>query len=268
MIIVHRRPLDQKIPEDLQELGIQKYGSFLLNGTTARILEGEEEKKIMSIVLGMDPDEKEFRKKCEEYYANCEADVPLNGLKLNISLKKDGIPENPIHYIQYKLALISPVVAPSREQVEFSKKYKFFLEDTDAIERKEREKTQTVKKAMKVFVNMTDDVIKEMILERMYEGTTDGIDPADYDKHLEKLVVAEPDKFIKLADDKDLIVQGTVVKMLKFSVLRQVGLAIFMNDDTKIADTFDDAITFFKDKSKANLISKLQAQLGEKMNKR
>jgi hypothetical protein len=269
MVIIYRAPLDQKIPEDLQELSIKKVGSFLSNGTTARLLTEEEERKIMPGILGLEFSEKDFRKRCEEFYANLEADVPMNGLKLDNSVKKGGEPSNPIEYLRFRLCEQMPIVASSKEQFHTSKRYKFYMEDTEKVLEEKRNKVATVKKANKIFVQMEEsDPRKEMIIERMYDGSIDTIEKSDYDSHLQNLLNSEPERFIQLANDKDLLIQGTISKMIKYQILRQIGLDIFMNDDTKLAETFEDAVTVFKDPSKKSLVSKLEALLKEKINKK
>jgi len=75
--------VSHRVPKDLLEQSKQYISSFFTaEGVIFNPLTKEEEKKYMPYVISTSPDEREWRKHIDEFWAGFTREVPAEGLKL------------------------------------------------------------------------------------------------------------------------------------------------------------------------------------------
>jgi hypothetical protein len=243
--------------------GNQSIGSYYESVNSTKIASGltaEEEKLLLPEILYIDPKEIEFKKEVRTFFINMDTKIPFDtGLTLEIGLSEDNnapisasnLPIKTIDYIRYRHALKHPRVSKSPEEALTNK----------------RKKAQAAIKddAIQAYLEVKDDANKvQQALLLLGKSLSSLEDPAETE--LRKIAESNPQKFVDVVLHKDFEANYWIQSLLDAQVIKQVGGRFYdVEDDTKIAESKEDMVTFLKDdSSNSEKIGLLKARYQDK----
>ncbi len=150
-------------------------------------------------------------------------------------------------YIRYRHALAHPRVAQSPEEAEGQHNIWFYIQDKSLTNKKKSEQAGVKDAAMRIYLEMKDDgnkVHQALILLGKNPDVLE--EPAIVE--LRKIAEASPQKFVDVVAHKDFESNYWIQSLIDAQVLKVVGGRYYdVEEDTKIAESKEDMITFFKD---------------------
>lgn len=263
VISVRRKEKFSHIPAEVLQDSVTKIGSIFDGRTPLRGLSGEEEKELLSIHLGIDPNHNEFGKLAMNFWAEMDLKVPSEGTELNISIDESGMPVVMSDYLKYRWLLRHKYVADSKEEMLNNPMKDFYLYDPNKEVKKTNLQIKKKKLAYAEFIKASEDEDRMDMLLRVLDNVNPSKMSAEQkENRLETLATTNPDKFIRFAQDKDLEIRSEIDLMVENGVLRKSGNTYFYIDEI-IGDTIDESITFFKNKKNSSHVSDMRAKLKE-----
>lgn len=265
-VSIRRRETKSHLPPEVVANSKKRLGSMYVGQGPLRGVEGDEEKKLLSKYLGINPDSLDFERETIAFWAELVIDVPSEGIQLNVTKDGKGEPVAPLDYIKYRWAIKHKLVAESREEMIANPYKQFYIYDPEEEIRKSNSKVQEKLDAYSEFLKVKKDEKKMGRLIRLLgNANPDRLTLQEKENMLDTLVTNEPAKFAAIARDKNLDIRAEIEEMVSKNILRKIGNQVYYIDD-KIGDTTDDAILYFKDSKNSSTITTLKAKL-EELNK-
>lgn len=263
-------------------------------GVPASGLDFNEQKILLPEIIGVEPNDLNFRAKVQQLYYEFLTRVPKDGLKLQIGLQdptqplyklrkdkngKDEIDPASINmpldvkdYITYRHAIKSPEVAKDKADALRNYGKNFYIVDHE-VQAKTATTLNTLEdKAMALYFKYMDDKIKLDQILTMLGVKTYGLTKAA--KVLKLKALAQKDtklteseqkdklqKFITMAEDTDLELKFMISELIGAQYFRRVGNNILYEESgNKVGDNLEDAVLYFKNSknSKENLLMRHQ----------
>jgi hypothetical protein len=233
-------------------------GSYWKDGKIGTGLTYEEQRTLMPDILFCDSTDRDFRSKCEQYFHDINIKVAKDGTSLEIGVE-NGAPLNTIQYVYYKHCLTNPMVAKSRQLAVGNPLIKWFIEDPDQELNTEKEIEAVKDKATQLYLSNKDNTkIIDMVLD------LSGVKSIESKKLLDfkKLSATKPVEFIKLIEDKDILLRYMLSKAISQGVLKRIGTAIVWSESGEsLGQTMDEVLIKLKDKSGVPEVNKIKASL-------
>lgn len=269
---MNNRPsmMNESFKNNVQKLSapLNRNGGGSINTGLTR----EEKSKLMSEQLGMSPDDREFYKRVDMFYADLEFAIPEEGLKLNISTNKNGDPVEIIDYLKYKICTVLPKVADSALDVN-DLVHEYFIEDEAALDDKALTLVTKRKEANKIFTNLADENVPLFLYLLKSKGVkeldTVNIDALSAPKkyiNLESMVSKYPEYFIDIAKDLgtaknpgDAVIKYLIERLITYNLLERAGNDILYN--TENLGNMKHAIAWFKNAKNSQERAVLEAKL-------
>ncbi len=246
-------------------------GSYFENINSTKIGSGmsfEEEDLLMPFVIDTPKEDRDYRKKVNEYYQDIETNIPFGeGLKLEIGLRlgndvrlgakvsgEINLPINPPDYIKYRHALKHPQVALTKEEAESNMTKRFYVMDPKNIQRKTSRSNKEKDDAMKLYLSLKEDSNKvDMMLTLL------GVEVRSFTgKDAEVLKVEElrskaesnPQVFVEMYNAENMEIRAMIKSMVNTEVLKVVGTR-YLDAETKqlIGNNLEETIYFFQDET-------------------
>ncbi len=260
---IRRRETKSHLPAPVVANAKKILSSVYVGQGPLKGLEKDEEKKLVSAHLGMDPDEKDFPKILREFWANIRVEVPTDGVVLNVGKLKDDEPYNLYDYIIYQWIKKHPHVANDREEMLDNSRYQFYIYDPEVATTKENVKVSFKKKAYEQFILLGDDEDK---IDRMVRLLTDS-DPNNMSLKqkqnlLDDEIENDPERFFVIITDKHLQTKADIAEMVTYSIIRKIGNQYYFIDE-KLGNDLDETVKYFNDKKNSSTITTLKAKLQE-----
>ena len=234
-------------------------GAYWKGGKTGTGLTYEEQRKFMPEIIFCDKDDKEFRRMCESYFDNINIKVDKDGTLLEVGLDEHGNPLNTIHYVYYKHCLDNPRIAKDKKSGIGNPLIKWYIEDPDAELNSEKALEDLKDKATQLYLSNKDNTkIVDMVLD------LSGIKSIESKKLLDfkKLSATKPVEFIKLIEDKDILLRYMLSKAISQNVLKRIGTAIVWTESGEaLGQTMDEVLVKLKDKTGVPDVNKIKAAL-------
>lgn len=200
-----------------------------------------------------------FNNKCDKIYT---LEDEINEVDVN-GKPKYGQPVNKGEYILWLYAFKHSHVANRIDDVDKSRNIRFYLSD-EKENKKKNDRTFKLKfEAGTLLRNILDDKEKVDNLLVIYGKQIS--DEMEKHKALAFETDHNPEKFITLANDKNLNVKATITRMVHVGLLKQLeGSAIIVDgidSSIIIGHTMDEAVTFFADVTNKQAVSEYKAKL-------
>lgn len=251
-------------------------GSYFESETSTKIATGlshEEEEALLPTLIDSESKDRDFRKKVSEYYTELDIKIPYKGRVMEIGLKLDNtkepseknFPLNVSDYIQYRVAVRHPYMAPNESSAKSNPIYQFYIFDKEAVVNSNFAKTKEKDDALKLFYSIEKDPvqIKQMLLLM-------GKDPREFGgKNVEaqqtaalrEMVETRSKTFSDIFNQENLPIRYWIQAMLKTGVLKQFGPRVEIGNESKtlIGKSMDEAISFFLDDDNSDTIIQLKA---------
>lgn len=238
-----------------------------------------EQRLLLPYMHGTEPDEREFRKKTEEFYDSLLTKVPPQGLKLEIGLEDDGLPVSadnmPLNiqdYIIYRHALGHPHLATTRQEADRSPIKHFYIHDPAVVSSTGIEINKLEDDALACYFKYKDDEVKVDQILTLSGVNIKKMTLADKIIKFKSLAIREAGKneietqhtlkrFVDLCEDPDLMVKYLIQEMVGAQVLERQGTTIFMKESGEaIGANIKEATAFLKNPKNSRIYNMLRAQ--------
>jgi len=234
-------------------------GSYWKGGKIGTGLTYEEQRVLMPEILFCDAGDRDFRSKCEQYFHEINIKVAKEGTTLEVGLDEHGVPLNVIQYVYYKHCLDNPLVAKDKKTGVGNPLIKWYIEDPDAELNSEKALEDIKDKATQLYLSNKDNTkIVDMVLD------LSGVKSIESKKLLDfkKLSASKPVEFIKLIEDKDILLRYMLSKAISQNVLKRIGTAIVWTESGEaLGQTMDEVLIKLKDKTGVPDVNKIKAAL-------
>lgn len=174
-----------------------------------------------------------------------------------------GKPIVPEDYILWRHSLVYGDVANDQRFLPLSPKIRFYIED---VERKKFESdTQHKVKldAMRKYIEVLAEPNKVKAILTLLDVDIRNMSDVDRQKVLDSKVTANPQKFLLLEKDKNLMVKAFIESCINANLLRRIPNTsrIVDKDSVAIGENMDDAVAFVLNERNKAIVSTLEAQL-------
>lgn len=290
-IEIHRHfnlvEMSQEDPEVKAWLGeaYKPIGPYFKGKVTASGLDFTEQKLLLPEHLGIESNDKDFRRIVNNFYDNLLYRVNKDGLRLNIGLQdnskplhESNLPECLPDYLKYRHAIEHPDVAESKEVAVRDPRKRFYVHDPSKANEQALSANSLEDQAFALYMKFKDDEVKvDQILTMM------GRDVAalkkdkilvlkEFSKKNSKL--SEMDqrdalkKFINLCLDKDLEMKYLIQEGIAIQYLKRVGTNILYGESGKqIGVNMEDTVLYFKNPKNSRELNLLRAEYETKLKK-
>lgn len=295
-----RRKDEKGLPGDDVTLHNRKVGSSLNGNGPLRGLEYEEEVKYLPEIIGVSPNDNEWRKMVSDYWNNISVPIPADGVTANklqgkvlrfvvgfkseadkdafekvLSLEEKGeaskkgeVLEGLHDYILFRYCLVYGKVANRYEDVGKSPKILFYLYSTENETKVEHAKFKLRMKANELFTKMLMDfTLIDSILLMLDQDLSAYETPQDKHLALEALVKTRTLDFIKYAEDENLQIKSSIRKAVDKGIIKNpANTESFYygeNSEILLGHSLMDAVLYWKADKEANVkvISAIKARL-------
>lgn len=234
-------------------------------GTQVRTgLDKEEINKILPDIINFSPDEKEFKREVESFFATLRFDVPYAGLELDITMKPDGSPVVPMDYIKYRYAKAHKYVAANKKEFEENVHKTFYIDDPKETADIINKEIEWKAKADVAFAAILTDEIK---LDWVIRMLSDTVDPEKLDLKKKQNTVYqlknnEPSKFYTIITDVKLEKKAEILTMVSKGIIKKDG-NMFIYIDQVLGQGIDTVIAFLSDPVNSGIYVQMKAKLEE-----
>lgn len=241
------------------------YLSSLLDGRgPLRGLEGEEETKLLSKYLSMDPKDPNFANTVRDFWAELRVLIPMEGKVLDISTDANGEPVSIFDYIIYRFAKIHPLVADNKQEMLDDSRKQFYIFNFEDHISETNKAVQFKKKAYGELIKIGNDEEKiNRLVKLLSDSNPDKMNIKEKQNLLDTLIEADATKFYIMATDKELEIKYLISELVTYDIVSKYGNQYYFIDE-KLGDTLEETILFFKDKKRSGEIVTMKAQLEEK----
>lgn len=274
--------MSQEDPEVKAWLGMsyRAIGPYFKNKSTATGLSFDEQALLLPDIIGMEPTDKDFRKTVVKFYDEFVTSVGKDGIKLQVSLKNDNeelsksnMPVNIMDYVRFRHIIGHPEVALSEAEAKATFGKKFYLVDPDKVSGEAVALNTLEDQAMSVYFSRKEDKIKiDQILTML------GVNIRAM-KHEDKVLklksfatkdnkLSEYDqkevfnRFIKVAEDRDLEYKYLIQEMIGIQYLSRVGNnnIVFTESGKLLGDNMEDAVLQLRNPKNSRELNLMRAQ--------
>lgn len=261
-------------------------------GNTLRPLSREEEFILMPEILNIRADAPEFNSKLDDYFASIGADIPDEGLDLDITIENevDAVKHNgevikieyPVNIPDYVIYRLIKKHIEKGFRVASSLKeaiigvHEFYIEDIQKDNEDKNKVYNDIQKARLNFMNLTlgeKSLANKEKIEMLFDITFTIHQKYSHNTSLddmirildEEVLQKNPDKMVSLMADKYLADKALINKLLIYNILSIQG-NIYFNDSEPMGD-LEDAIKYLNNPNRSGIKEKLRAKLEQSLRK-
>lgn len=269
--LVRKEAVRYGLPKNLAAERVLNIGSSLdRNGNPVRGLTHQEEDKLLPSVVSLQASDPGFRTAVTMLYKNVRIPLDSAGKELEIGEDDFGNPLNIEDFIKYKVAIKHPWFAKSEAEAYSNEYLQFWVVDPEVEKTQESDKLQHSKRAFVEFAKVSEDAERmDWILRTVIGKYTDIGSIADIvkmkskDKELvlSRIVKEDPEYFLSIVEDKDLIYKAEIASFVEAGVLILEGKKYI--NGTETLGSLDSTIAWMKDPNNAESYEILKARLSE-----
>lgn len=261
---VIRKEKNSHLPNEVLQDSTVRIGSIFDGRSPLKGLEGEEERELLSGLLGIEEDHPEFRERARKFWAEMSLTVDTGGETLNISIDESGNPENVEDYITYKWLREHKYVADSKEEMLSSPLKDFYIRDPERETKKENERVNAKKDAYREFIHLTEgkEAKMDMVLRILDSTNPSKLTREQKENKLETYAAETPKKFTKIATDENLEIRSEIDEMVENEIIRKSGNSYFYMDEL-IGENLQETIGYFQNKKNSSTVNDMRAKLKE-----
>lgn len=271
--------------EDFLSTTKRSVGSYWESASSKRVGSGlsfAEEAFLLPNLLDVPAEDREFRKKVTNFYADMDTQVPHGtGRTLEIGLEDSNdkpvaaknMPINLSDYLRYRQAKGHPQVALTKEDADGNQMKEFYIFDKTDTAKKNDKKREDKDAAIQIYLQIKNDPMKLDAMLTLLgvdprEFTTPGSSPEDIlqAKQTELRIQSEkaPAEFTTVYNEADLEIRYWIKTMINTGVFKLMGAKILDGETNKIvANSMEEAVFFFKDEENSESVSMYKARMQE-----
>lgn len=282
----------QDLDEAKQKIGSGWKGSSVLRGLTFA-----EEHKYLKDIIGLSTDSPNWETATKSYWANISKEVPpKDGVQLEVGLryktKEDyehdqisgvrdtngtlidhkGIPINVSDYILWRYCLLYSRVANTPEDIGKSPKIEFYLFNKDKEIANKKTLLNSKRKAIQLMYkrlgerDWVDYILTVLIAQdKSFTKNVRDLSTMEEDEKdilLDEYVASSPDKFLALAEDKNLQIRSFIELCIVAGKLTRIPNTDTINmDGTLLGNSTIEAIAFLNNPKNNQTLQTLKAQV-------
>lgn len=260
-VYLRRRPLGGHLPKEVQAEATTKLSSIFVNRQPLRGFDtSEEEKKYLNGMLDVDPEDRDWSKHTRKFWAELRITVGFTGVELEIGKDQSGWPLNIMDFITYNFAKKHILVANSEEEMMRNPTKRFYIRDPKKETVKKNSNVQVAKQADREFIKATEDIDRmKNLLQVLSNVKVESYDKDSIENMLFDIKQSTPKKFLDAALDPDLDIRAELAAFVGSQVLIKVGPSFVHGNDT-IANSEEEAVTFFKNPKNSGLLNILRTK--------
>lgn len=236
-----------------------------------------EQKLLMPYILGVEADDREFRKRTELFFHEILTKVPPQGLKLEIGLEDDSLPVNasnlPLNiqqYVIYRHAIGHPNVAMSKDEADRSPLKHFYLVDPEQVTSSDLRLNDLEDKALACYFKYKDDEVKVDQILTMLGVNIKLMSPSDKLLKLKSFTKRNENKgdlenqsdfqrFVDVCEDPDLMMKYLIQEMVGAQILERQGTTIFIKESGEaIGANAKEAVAYLKNPKNSRVYNMLR----------
>lgn len=254
---------------DIVGTSLQRIGSVLSGSSPLRgFADLETEKKYLPQIIGVSANDPSFAQRAIEYWAELSIDVPIDGVKLNISTDDKGepFPYNLEDWVKYQWIQRHPEVEKSKGAAASSARARFYIYNPEEeIERQNKVakiKLEANKALIKVLEGAKSDETIDRLTRVLVNQNPDRLSRIQKENLLSEFANNEPIRFLSAANNKKLELHDLVLQLVDGGVVQKIGEQYRYNDST-IAQTLDEMIAFLDNAKNSRVLGEMKAKLEE-----
>lgn len=260
------------------DMAFRPIGPYYQGKLVATGLTPTEIKIIMPHIIGIEPNEREFRKAVTDYFENILTNVLPPRIELEIGLEDDNLPLSetnlplsPKDFVAYRHAIGHPHVALSLEQAMSDPTKKFYIVDpqdqvAELVGLHEIEDRATAA----YFQNKDDSAKVDMVLTLMglnvreLDAKTKLIKFKDLSRKDASLSHARQreqfQRFIDLCNDPKIVIKYIITELIGAQYLERIGTQISIRETGEIlGHDLKEAIAFLENPKNSKVLNLLKA---------
>jgi hypothetical protein len=237
----------------------------------------QEQKLLLPYVLGVESDDREFRKRVELFYHELLTKVPPQGLKLEIGLEDDSqsigdhnLPINIQNYIIYRHAIGHPKMAMSKEEADRNPIKSFYIYDPAQVTSADIQLNTLEDQATAAYFKYKDDEVKVDQILTMLGVDIKKLGYSDKVLKLKSFTKKQDAKgdlenqsdlvrFIDICDDPDLMLKYLIQEMVGAQILERQGMTIFIKETGEaIGANAKEAVAYLKNPKNSRVYNMLR----------
>lgn len=271
----------QQDPGTRKWLGAAKkmIGSYFYNKSIATGLTYPEQQLLLPNYLGIQTDDKEWRKKVEEHYTNIYHTIGENGLTLETGLQDDTLAVGPTNlpiilkdYLDWRHIAGHPELAKNKQEALRDMTKKFYVYDPTQVSEDNLALITLADKALELYFRHKDDEIKTDHIITILGERSENLKGLEKSAKLRSLATPRTGenpynqeqglkRFIEAATDRDLEMKFLIKELIGLQYFKQVGQNIVFGDTGgKIGDNLQDAVLFLSNPKNARELNLAKAQ--------
>ena len=297
VVFLRRVPIPGRLPGQNLDESKQKIGSGWKGSAILRGLNFSEEVKYLKDIIGLSPESTNWEIATKNYWANISKEVPpKDGVELEVGLRyftaadyeydqtqclrgvngelidHKGLPINMADYILWRYCLNYSRVANVPEDIGKSPKIEFYLFSKDKeITDKKNILNSKRKASMLLYKRLSErdwvDYILRVLIAQDQSHTKDvrslnKMTEDEKDILLDEYVGSNPDKFLGLAEDKNLEVRSFIELCVAMGKLTRIpNTDTITMDGVSLGNSIMEVISFLNNPKNNDVLQTLKAQI-------
>ena len=262
-VFLRRREVLGHLPKEVRAEAVTKLSSVYVNRQPLKGFDRADEKKYLDGILDVSPDHPDWPKHSKEFWTNLVIPIGFTGIELEIGKDSNGAPLQIMDYIKYNFALKHPQVGLNKEEMTKDQSKRFYIHDTTRDIKLKNSQIQKRKDADKEFIKISsskEDMIR--VLRVLSNTNPDRMSSEQLENALYEIKNNNPEKFVKIATDKNLKILAEIQHFVSAGVLRKIGNQVIFIDEV-IGETEEDAVVYLKNKKNSGQLTIMRAKLKE-----
>ncbi len=243
------------------------------NGQVRTGLEHAEQKRVMEDILDMRVTDHGFNREVRNWFADFSIDIPVDGRTFNISYDEEELvrtnstgeqstefvklPHDPIDYISWKIATVSPLVGNSKDTAN-PLVHMWYIENEAETEDKKIQLIEKSKEANTIYLSLNNKKYATY-LTLLGVKRADKLSTKQQNIELDKLVKEQPVKFLEVHNDKNSQIKYFITELVNYNLWKLVGNTYIYDNESYHG--IEEAITWLKDKNNSQDKKTLEARL-------
>ena len=261
-VFLRRKAILGHLPKEVVAEAVVKLGCVFHKRQPLRgfDVDSVEEKKYLIGLLDVGPSDPKWATHVRRYWSEIRIPVPFAGVALEIGFNEDGDPLNTEEYVFYCFAKRHIQVADNEEEMKRDPRKRFYIQDPLRDTKKKNNAVQMGKLADREFIKASDDKKRmKNLLTVLSKVKTDRMDPETVENLLYDIKDKSPERFLSVAQDKNLDIRAEISEFIQYGVLQKLGNTILNMDET-LAQDMDEAIIYLKNPKNSGLLNTLRVK--------
>lgn len=205
-------------------------------------------------------EEKEFEKALNLKEGELSKKSEFWGEKIDIRVKTKTTLDlsDDWDFLRYKFACAHTRICPSPLDLAKHSDADFVIYDEESQAKVESASINWEIKAFEAFVKLSEQEKKDIL--KLYGTKTEGANLDIVNTRLHKFLKADPERFVKTVEDKDLEIKVFIEDLLDKAIIKK-NKSFFMNGDDTIASSTEELVEYLKHPKNSAILASFKGRL-------